>query len=116
MRKEGFTMALAGAAAGVVNGLFGAGGGMILVPLLTRQRHLGQREVFPASICIILPMCLLTLAMEGSSLPWRDALPYLVGSGLGGVAAGLWGRKIPTIWLHRVLGALILWGGWRYLW
>ena len=42
-------------------------------------------------------------------------LPYLIGSAFGGVAAGLWGRKIPTLWLHRFLGAMILWGGVRYL-
>lgn len=89
---------------------------MILVPLLTKLGKLKQQEVFPASVSIILPMCILTLAMEGDPLPWYDALPYLLGSGLGGLAAGLWGRKIPTLWLHRVLGALILWGGWRYLW
>lgn len=89
---------------------------MILVPLLTLLGKLEQREVFPASICIILPMCILTLALEGGNLPWGDALPYLIGSGLGGIAAGIWGRKVPTQWLHRVLGALILWGGVRYLW
>ena len=48
-------------------------------------------------------------------LTWRAVWPYLVGSGLGGIAAGLWGRKIPAVWLHRVLGILILYGGFRYL-
>jgi uncharacterized membrane protein YfcA len=116
LQKGIILTALVGAAAGAVNGLFGAGGGMILVPLLTLLGKLEQQEVFPASICIILPMCILTLTLEGGNLPWRDALPYLIGSGLGGIAAGIWGRKIPTLWLHRVLGALILWGGVRYLW
>ena len=39
-----------------------------------------------------------------------------LGSALGGSLAGLWGKKIPTRWLHRGLGVLILWGGIRYLW
>lgn len=109
--------ALAGAAAGIVNGLFGAGGGMVLVPLLTALTDLNDREVFPASISIILPMCFVTLgiAAMGGALPWRDALPYLIGSAIGGVLAGLLGKKIPTVWLHRGLGILILWGGFRYL-
>ena len=47
---------------------------------------------------------------------WGDSLPYLLGSALGGSLAGLWGKKIPTRWLHRGLGVLILWGGIRYLW
>lgn len=109
--------ALAGAAAGIVNGLFGAGGGMVLVPLLTLLTELDDREIFPASISIIAPMCLVSLAIgaSGSGLPWTKALPYLIGSSLGGILAGLFARKIPTVWLHRILGVLILWGGWRYL-
>lgn len=109
--------ALAGAAAGIVNGLFGAGGGMVLVPLLTMLTDLEDREVFPASVSIILPMCFVTLSIAAvaAPLPWARALPYLIGSALGGLLAGIFGKKIPIVWLHRGLGILILWGGFRYL-
>lgn len=109
---------LAGAGAGAVNGLFGAGGGMVLVPLLGVLTDLEDREVFPASVSIILPICLVSLTISGMAvgIPWRDALPYLIGSAAGGILAGFWGKKIPTAWLHRGLGLLILWGGVRYLW
>ena len=117
MHRKAILMALAGAAAGIINGLFGAGGGMILVPLLTRMTDLDENEIFPASISIILPLCIVTLAIQaGTALPWRASLPYLLGSALGGIAAGIWGKHIPTKWLHRILGILILWGGVRYLW
>ena len=118
MRRNGLKMALAGALAGVINGLFGAGGGMILVPLLSGLTDLDEQSLFPASISIIFPLCLVSLAVAASAgpLPWREALPYLVGSGIGGVLAGAFGKKMPTLWLHRFLGCLILWGGWRYLW
>lgn len=116
LRKTTFFTAAAGSIAGTVNGLFGAGGGMILVPLLTKWTDLDQKEVFPTSISIILPMCIITLATEQSTpLPWLEALPYLIGSAIGGVLAGLLGRNIPTQWLHRALGVLILYAGWRYL-
>ena len=109
-------MILAGAGAGAVNGLFGAGGGMVLVPLLTLLAGLEENVVFPASISIILPICLVCLMSSADGgLPWNEALPYLLGSCLGGIAAGIWGRKIPVSWLHRGLGVLILWGGYRYL-
>lgn len=107
--------ALAGALAGIVNGLFGAGGGMVLVPLLTALTDLREREIFPSSIAIILPLCLVSLFFSPGPLPWAAALPYLIGGGIGGICAGLWGSKIPVKWLHRVLGILILWGGIRCL-
>ena len=108
---------LAGSAAGAVNGLFGAGGGMVLVPLLTALTKLDDEEVFPSSIVIILPLCLVSLAITalGPGVDFSLALPYLLGGALGAVPAGLWGRRIPVKWLHRLLGLLILWGGIRYL-
>lgn len=110
-------MILSGFCAGAVNGLFGAGGGMVLVPLLTSATELQEDEIFPSSIVIILPLCLVSLAVTVAkqSPDFTGALPYLVGGALGAVPAGLWGRKIPALWLHRGLGALILWGGIRYL-
>ncbi len=107
----------AGLGAGVVNGLFGAGGGMVLVPLLTGVAKVPDEEVFPSSVSVILPVCLVSLCLSwpDGGFDWLQALPYLLGSGLGGVAAGLWGKKIPVKWLHRILGVLILWGGVRYL-
>ena len=108
---------LAGALAGAVNGLFGAGGGMVLVPLLTMLTDLEDEEIFPASISIILPVCVVSLTVTGltGQIAWAASFPYLLSSAAGGILAGLWGRKIPVKWLHRGLGILILWGGFRYL-
>lgn len=108
---------LAGLGAGIVNGLFGAGGGMVLVPLLSLLTSLEDDEIFSSSIAIILPICLVSLAVTGlkQGIPWSEAFPYLIGSAAGGVLAGFFGQKIPTSWLHKGLGILIIWGGIRYL-
>ena len=118
MKKTIWGLVLAGAGAGAVNGLFGAGGGMILVPLLGLLTDMADADIFPNSISIILPICLVSLTVTAltGSVAWKEAVPYLIGSALGGTAAGLWGKKIPTVWLHRGLGILIIWGGIRYLW
>jgi uncharacterized membrane protein YfcA len=114
-KKYGFP--LAGGAAGAVNGLFGAGGGMVLVPLLTGLTDLDEEAVFPASVSTILPICVVSLAVTAGSdgLPLDKAWPYLLGSIVGGLLAGWTGNRIPVTWLHRALGVLILWGGVRYL-
>ena len=108
---------IAGLLAGAVNGLFGAGGGMVLVPLLAVLSGLEEDEIFPASVSIILPVCVVSLCFSLKQTPpdWVASLPYLIGSAAGGAAAGLWGKKLPVKWLHRLLGILILWGGIRYL-
>ena len=107
---------LAGGIAGAVNGLFGAGGGMLLVPMLGPKAGISEQERFPTSIAIIAPICVVSLLFSArQGLTLRQLLPYLIGSVIGGIAAGYWGRYIPTLWLHRILGGLILWGGIRYL-
>jgi len=111
-------IAICGAAAGVINGLIGTGGGMVLVPLLAGFSELEEDQVFPASVSIIMPICIISLAVSGfqnGGLPFSAALPYLIGSFAGGILAGFSDTKIPVKWLHRGLGILILWGGVRYL-
>lgn len=88
---------------------------MILVPILGMAHCMEEREVFPASVCIILPICIISLLMCYQPVPWESTSAYLIGSAAGGVGAGFLARKIPTLWLHRFLGILVLWGGIRYL-
>ena len=104
----------AGLAAGAVNGLFGAGGGMVLVPLLGWLTQMEEDEIFASSLSIILPICIVSL-ISSQSIAWRDSLSWLPGSAIGGLLAGLCGKKIPVKWLHRGLGIFIVWGGLRYL-
>lgn len=108
---------LAGLCAGIVNGIFGAGGGMVLVPLLTILPGLSENEIFSSSVAIILPICIVSLALilPGTSFSYISTIPYLIGSFVGGVFSWKLGKKIPVKWLHRLLGILIIWGGIRYL-
>jgi uncharacterized membrane protein YfcA len=115
MRKK-LGSAFAGLSAGVVNGLLGAGGGLVLVPILSHHSELEEKEIFSSSIVIILPICIVSLlARSSDALPWEIAWPYMLGAIPGGVLAGLFGKCIPVKWLHRALGIMILYGGFRYL-
>ena len=86
MIAEKWRYILAGACAGAINGLFGAAGGMVLVPLLTSLTDLKEEEIFPASISIILPICLISLgwSIAIGTVDVKTALPYLFGSAAGG--------------------------------
>lgn len=104
---------LSGAAAGLINGLLGAGGGMVLVPLLTRWCGLEDKHAFATAISIMLPLSIVSLIVysTGAPLPLPDAWPYLAGGVIGGVIGGVLFKKISANLLHKLLGAFILWGG-----
>lgn len=117
MSKNGLRYALAGGAAGVVNGLLGGGGGSVLVPLLTGPCGMEQRRAFATSVAVILPLCALSagLYFTRGGLDWRQALPYLLGGTLGGWAGGRWFRGVRPLWLRRGFGLLLMLGGARCL-
>ena len=88
-----------------------------LLPLLEKTTRLKQHEIFASCVCIILPICVVSAAvylLRGGTFA-AQSVPYLIGGAVGGVIAGLTLRKLPTKWLHRALGAFILWGGIRLL-
>lgn len=104
---------IAGGLAGALNGLFGAGGGLVLVPLLGGWIGLEEKRAFATSIAIILPLSIVSYALfclQGGNV-WADALPYLLGGIVGGALAPRFFNRIPTVWLHRLFSALLFYGG-----
>ncbi len=108
---------IAGAAAGLASGLFGGGGGMILLPLLVKWRKLESRKAFATCVAVILPMCCLSAAVYWWKLrPGFDLLwPYLAGGVAGGLIGGLTFEKVPVKVLKIIFGLFLLYGGARYL-
>ena len=64
----------------------------------------------------MVPICLVSLVLTKTRLPWAQVLPWLLGSGIGGLIAPKLKDRVPVVWLHRILGLLILLGGGRMLW
>lgn len=108
---------IAGAAGGLINGLFGGGGGMVLLPLLTKWSKLESRAAFATCVAIIFPMCCVSTAVylfqvhPGIAL----VLPYLAGGIAGGFLGGLTFDKVPIKLLKVIFGLFLLYAGVRYL-
>ena len=83
---------LSGTAAGLVGGLFGGGGGTVLVPLLTGWCKLEQKRALASCVAVIFPLCALSavIYLLRTGLRVLTALPYL----LGGLAGGFVGAKV----------------------
>ena len=105
--------ALSGAAAGAVNGLFGGGGGMVLLPLLNRWCRVEGKRGFATCVAVILPLCAVSAAVYllGQPFDFVGALPYLAGGLVGG---GLF-RCVSVEWLRGLFAVFLLYGGVRYL-
>ena len=82
--------ALSGTAAGLVNGLFGGGGGMVLVPLLNGWCGLAGKQAFATCVAAILPLSAVSAAVYllRQAFDWAAALPYLIGGLVGGLVGG----------------------------
>lgn len=116
-RQVWLAPAVAGGLAGIANGFFGGGGGMVLVPLLTARCGLDQRRAFSTSVAIILPLCALSsvIYLFRGGLDLAVALPYLAGGLAGGFLGGRLFQKLNMDWLRRAFALLILYGGFKSL-
>jgi len=112
-KKEAFPAILAGGAAGLVNGFFGGGGGMVLVPMLMSKCGLEERKAFATSVAVIFPLCMMSsiLYFLRGSLDLTAAVPYLVGGLIGGSLAGHMFHKLNMDILRKGFALFILYGG-----
>lgn len=106
----------AGLLAGLLNGLLGAGGGTVIVPMLERC-GLPPRKAHATSIAVIVPLCVLSAALylRGGNLTLTAALPYIPAGLVGAAAAAKLLPHIPERALRRIFGLFMLYAAWRLL-
>lgn len=113
VQKHIITYIAIGGLAGVVNGLFGAGGGLLLVPLFMSRCQLAPKTAFATSLCVTLCLSIVSLTVylfRGDVDP-AAALPYAIGGVVGGLLAGLFMKRMRIKWLRVLLGLFLLYGG-----
>ena len=91
-KKSGAKLAAAGCAVGAVNGVFGGGGGMIVVPLLTGVGKKPPLVAHATAILVILPVCIASAAVYFAN-GWFDAELFVAVS-IGMLAGGIAGAKL----------------------
>jgi hypothetical protein len=99
----------AGAFCGLLNGLFGSGGGVVAVPML-RFFGLEARKSHATSVAVIFFLSIASVIAYGirGSLDWQTALTYIPWGIAGAVLGALLLRKIPNSLLRRIFGLIVL--------
>lgn len=99
-----------GLVTGMVNGLFGSGGGTIAVPAFQRILGLEPHKSHATVITLILPLSILSafIYCQKVDVQWISVLWVSVGGIVGGYIGAAILKKISTKWLHRIFGAFMI--------
>ena len=102
--------------AGFANGLLGAGGGMLAVPIL-KKCGLEQKKCHSGSVAVIMPLSMLSAAMyiKSGSVDITDALTYIPWGIIGAVIGTVALKKISNAWLRRLFSCFMIWAGVKLL-
>lgn len=115
-KKKGVLTAFAGLAVGAVNGLLGAGGGILTVPLL-QKLGLDRKNAHANAVAVILPITVLSAVLylvKGYTM-FGDALPFMPGGVVGALLGTYVLKKISPVWLKRLFGCFMVYAGVRLL-
>lgn len=98
-----------GAIIGMVNGFFGAGGGMICVPLLMLL-GLKSKKAQATAILVMVPISIASAFVYYSNgfVDWQVVLYVAVGSVLGGVLGALLLKKLNNTTVQYIFALITL--------
>jgi len=109
--------ALIGIFAGLVSGLFSAGGGLILVPIYTYILKMEEKNARATSIFCILPMVIVTAIIYNKSdfINWELGIKCAIGGVIGGIIGGKLLKAIPDKYLKISFILFLLYAGTKML-
>ncbi len=115
-RRTVLRLTVFGLCAGIVNGLLGAGGGILIVfglaPLLSHDPE-GQRDVFANALAVMFPVSI--VSMIGYAAAGRFSLDgfahYLIPCTIGGLVGAFLLGRIKISFLQKIFAAIVIWSG-----
>ncbi len=114
--KSKFYLGASGILIGALNSFFGAGGGIIAIPVLEKT-GLSKKECHANAVAVILPISILSavLYLFGGKVNLSDASPFIVTGIVGSVLGTVVLKKISPLWLKRIFGIFVIYAGLRLL-
>jgi len=120
-KRNMLALLAAGIAAGFLNGLLGAGGGIILIYALSAMNRdttpEGVRDNFAATVACVIPMTALSalLYTANGTVQAGTFSSLLIPAAAGGAAGAFLLDKINTKLLKKIFAALVVFAGIRML-
>ncbi len=115
MKKKLLTLA-AGFFIGIVNGMLGAGGGMLAVPAL-KKLGMDQKEAHRNAVAVILPLAVFSavLYIIKDKVSLSDSFIFIPGGLIGAVIGTKILKKISPKWLGVIFGGFMVYAGVRLI-
>lgn len=109
-RRRLLLLAVIGTAAGLFSGLFGVGGGTVIVPLLILWLAYGEREATGTSLAAIVVIAAAATITQGAYGNVHLLEGVLVGvPAIGGVLAGTWlQQRVPQATVSLLFAVLLV--------
>ena len=104
---------LVGLTAGIISGLFTAGGGLIIVPALLYTLKLEPKKARATSVFCILPMVLVTAIIYGQSdfIKWNIGIKCAFGGIVGGIVGAKLLNHLPEKYLKVAFAIFLIYAG-----
>lgn len=115
--RKRVTLLLCSLAAGIINGLFGMGGGIIiyftLSHLYAQSGKFDTKDTFAMTVISVLIMSVSSVFMYSSSGAFSagDVLPYILPAAIGGIVGAFALSHLKASLLKRIFAAIMIYGG-----
>ena len=118
-KKQKVLTVIFGALTGFINGFFGGGGGMIVVPVMTLLMGLSQKKAHATAIAVILPVSIISAGIyffsKESGIEFSPTLFTTIGVVIGGIIGALILKKIDNKLLVKAFAVVMLIAGIKML-
>jgi uncharacterized protein len=109
-RRRWWILAAIGTAGGLLSGLFGVGGGVVMVPLLILWLDYEERTATGTSLAAIAIIAAVAVAVQAAYGNVHVDEGLLVGiPAVGGVLAGTWlQQRVPVRWISLLFSLVLV--------